>query len=213
MLFIDFTDTDHYVDYAHEGPGFPTWHRQLMLWLEREMQVQINDHTFRLPFWDWRDPSQREILFRKDRLGDNVNGTVVGELFDDWKTFCWENTAGLGFPIPICNPIVSDNQTLRRCPEPNSYLCKKNGGNWPTYEDAEKALSIDIYDASPYNRFVEDTGGSFRNYLEGFVTRPGNDCGSDTMCTVDRVKNVTVSRKLHNSVSFTECVCQQSLIS
>ena len=199
--FLGPADTDHFVDYAHEGPGFPTWHRQLILWLEREIQVQIHDHTFRLPYWDWRDPSQREILFKRDRLGENVDGIVVGDLFTNWKTFCWENPTGLSYPVPLCDPTVSDNQILRRCPHPNTYLCERNGTNWPTYGDVKKALSIENYDTFPYTRFVEETGTSFRNYFEGFITRRGVDCGGDTMCTVDRVKNVTVVRKLHNSVS------------
>ena len=191
----------HIVDYAHEGPGFITWHRQLMLWLEREIQVEINDHTFRFHFWDWRDPSQRDILFRRDRLGKNIAGQVVGDLFENWEMFCWEDTNGLPYPLPICDPMAPSNQTLHRCPPPNSHLCDKNSPNWPTYEDVEELLSIEGYDAAPFDRFVEETSGSFRNYLEGFVTRPGMECGGNTMCGVDRVRNVTIYRKLHNSVS------------
>ena len=189
------------MDYAHEAPGFPPWHRLLLLWLEREIQVLISDHTFRLPLWDWRDPTQKETIFQRDRLGENINGTVVGELFTDWTTVCWEDTAGMEYPVPLCDPINSDNQTLRRCPYPNSHLCDKDGSNWPTYADVEKVLSIECYDAPPYDRFIENTSSSFRNYFEGFISKPGTDCGNDTMCTVDHVKNITIVRKLHNSVS------------
>ena len=86
-------------DYAHEGPGFPTWHRLLLLWLEREIQMVTESHKFRLPFWDWSNPSEREILFQSDRLGENVKKTVngvgvtvvEGDLFTNWKTYCWED--------------------------------------------------------------------------------------------------------------------------
>ena len=195
-------DSDNFVDYAHEGPGFPTWHRQLILWLEREIQVELRDHTFRLPVWDWRNPALRDILFRQDRLGENVNGEVVGDLFTNWQTFCWADNNGLPYPVPICDPTIPSNQSLRRCPSPNSYLCDKNGQNWPTYEDSYKALSIETYDAAPYTRFVEGRRSSFRNFYEGFVVMPELNCRGDTMCLVDMVKNVTIHRKLHNAVSL-----------
>ena len=98
-MIVSVQDLSKLVDYAHEGTGFPTWHRQFLLWLEREIQVAIDDIEFRLPYWDWSDPDQREILFKSDRLGENVKDTtfpdlkrrvvVKGELFDNWDTYCW----------------------------------------------------------------------------------------------------------------------------
>ena len=196
------------MDFAHEGTGFPTWHRQLLLWLEREIQVLINDHEFRLPYWDWTDKDQREILFTRDRLGENINGTVSGEIFANWSTVCWENTAGKTFPIAICNPDIPTNQSLRRCPNPT--LCQKTNINWPSDEDVDDALSIKNYDASPYDRFVKETNSSYRNFMEGFIIEDGSDCGSDTMCTTDETRGVIVRRKLHNSVSQLSNVHQAS---
>ena len=192
------------MDFAHEGTGFPTWHRLFLLWIEREIQIAIDDHLFRLPYWDWRDPSQREILFERDRLGANVNGSVEGDLFgENWKTVCWVDTSSeVNAPIPICNPTIPDGQNLRRCPSDDH--CDKDHPNWPSYEDVDKAVSIDSYDTSPYNRFVTDTDESFRNYMEGFITALGSECDKDdTLCSVHlyQGQNYTVTRKLHNTVS------------
>ena len=102
---------------------------------------------------------------------------------------------------PTPYPYVIQWRPLIRHFTAASHLCDKNSPNWPTYEDVEEVLSIEGYDAAPFNRFVEETSGSFRNYFEGFITRPGMDCGGNTMCGIDRVRNVTIYRKLHNSVS------------
>ena len=196
MLFSP--DTDYFTDYAHEGTGFPTWHRLFLLWLEREIQIQINDHTFRLPYWDWSDPSQREFLFTTDRLGENKNGQVVGDLFNNWMTYCWEDTNGKMYPIPICDPTVSCNETLRRCP--SDTLCGMDNPNWPSEADVEHAISIKTYDTDPYNRYVRGDDTSFRNFLEGFIVKPS--CEGDTLCSPADEKKHTpaITRKLHNTV-------------
>ena len=189
------------MDYAHESTGFPTWHRLFLLWLEREIQVVIKDHTFRLPYWDWCQPSQREILFRRDRLGENVNNggvmTVNGDLFDNgWDTFCWENISGATSTIPICDPTVSSNEVLRRCP--NATLCEKDNDQWPSADDIDEAVSICAYDASPYDRCVTEKETSFRNYLEGFIAK--DSCADDSMCSETQCTNPYITRKLHNTV-------------
>ena len=183
------------IDYAHEGTGFPTWHRLFLLWLEREIQIATNNHRFRLPYWDWSDPSQREILFQRDRLGENVNGIVMGDLFSNWKTYCWTNPE-TGDPTKICNPKSPSYETLRRCP--SSALCNKNNSNWPSESDVDNAVSITSYDAYPYNRYVTGTHNSFRNYMEGFIVESDGCEAGDTLCTPG---NPAITRKLHNTVS------------
>ena len=203
LLSIAFmiVDTDKFVEFAHEAPGFPTWHRYFLVWLEREIQIEIGDHLFRLPYWDWRDPAQREILFTWNRLGANIGGEVFGELFGaNWPTFCWEDFSGKEPPLPICDPTIPSGQSLRRCPF--ALLCGKDNKYWPGYEDVAGSLSIKHYDTSPYDSFVVDTDRSFRNYLEGFITRPGSDCGNDTMCSANYLRGVTVRRVIHNIVNY-----------
>jgi tyrosinase len=195
-MLMHFADTDDFTDYAHEGTGFPTWHRLFLLWLEREIQIEINDHTFRLPYWEWSDPSQREILFTRDRLGENVEGVVQGDLFTNWDTYCWEEM--MSSPVPICDPTVSSGETLRRCPNPT--LCKMDNPNWPTTADVKDAISIDTYDAYPYNRSVKGVDTSFRNYMEGFIVDP-DTCVEDTLCSPQQGRaHEDITRKLHNTV-------------
>jgi hypothetical protein len=159
-----------------------------------------DDHTFRVPYWDWRDPLQRDVPFQRKRLGENIDGNVEGDLFDDdkWKIRCWEDIEDPDPPLPICNPVQPSSENLRRCP--NATLCDKSNENWPSYVDVATAVGIDTYDTSPYDRFIEDTNNSYRNYMEGFIVKPGEDCGDNTMCTVDSMRGVTVSRKNHNTV-------------
>ena len=191
------------MDYAHQGTGFATWHRLYLLWLEREIQREIGDHEFRIPYWDWRYPDHREELYGTKKLGVNVDGIVQGDLFDDWKIRCWESLEGKTFPIKICNPNAPNPETLRRCPFPKK--CEKDDPNWPSFDDITKAVMIDPYDASPYGVFVLDTQRkSFRNFMEGFnVIDPNTpyDCGDDTMCTNIPGTNLTLIRENHNSVS------------
>ena len=217
LLYYIFTpDTAGFTDYAHEGTGFPTWHRLFLLWLEREIQIAINDHTFRLPYWEWTDPSKRETPFQTDRLGANVesvmsvggeekNVTIVeGDLFNNWDTYCWKDMKNMDFPIPICDPTESSDEKLRRCP--NDALCKMDNPNWPSKDDVKHSLSIDIYDAFPYNRSVKGIDTSFRNYIEGFIVDPDN-CDEDTLCETKEKGNEAITRKLHNTVCVNTLNC------
>ena len=228
VLFVSVGDTQDLsklVDYAHEGTGFPTWHRQFLLWLEREIQVEIDDIEFRLPYWDWSDPDQREILFERDRLGKNVEDTtfpdlkrrvvVKGELFDNWDTYCWSNTSGLpfGIPVSICDPTESSNETLRRCPYPDK--CEKSNEDWPSKTDVEDAVAIEEYDSSPYHRCIDDKEHtmSFRNYMEGFLAI--NKCSAgNTLCSSDKSSDkcpgLPITRKLHNTVSTLLLLCSHT---
>jgi hypothetical protein len=101
-----------YADYAHESTGFPTWHRQYLLWLEWELQYMLKETTrpntyymFRLHYWDWRKEMQTDenSPFKDNRLGSTVyrggNLIVEGTLAHGWTHRCWKFTPGL-----ICDP-------------------------------------------------------------------------------------------------------------
>ena len=193
------------MDYAHEGTGFPTWHRQFLLWLEREIQVAINDIEFRLPYWDWSDPDQREILFKRDRLGENMEDTsnpnsrprvVMGDLFDNnWITYCWNDPSTITtFPVSICDPTELSNQALRRCPYPDK--CERSNEDWPSKTDVEKAVAIEKYDSSPYHRCINDK----EHTMEGFLAIKECTAGN-TLCSSDKCPGLPITRKLHNTVS------------
>ena len=92
-IIINFAIPVVYADYAHEATGFPTWHRQYLLWLEWELQYMLREtiqldtyYTFRLHYWDWRKERQTDenSPFKSNRLGVTVNITgfprVQGDL-------------------------------------------------------------------------------------------------------------------------------------
>ena len=103
--------------------------------------------------------------FTWNRLGENTfNGSVTGRLFDidgGWPTYCWENIKGKT-KIDICNPVISSNTALRRCPNPD--LCGIDNVNWPSIADIITAYSIDTYDSEPYTKDVSIVQSSFRCY-------------------------------------------------
>ena len=123
---------------------------------------------------------------------------VEGDLFTNWETYCWENTTDKRFPIPICDPVNSSNEILRRCP--NKILCAKSNTKWPSKQDVNDAVAIETYDDSPYNRYVDEKSKSFRNFMEGFIVRDNCMDEDDTLCT-SKTGTKPVTRKLHNTVS------------
>ena len=186
-------------DRAHQGPGFPTWHRLLLVWLERELQLMLGDHLFRFHFWNWLDPGQRGVPFLNHRLGATNDSIVTGDLVDgNWSLICWENVTKLPL-YEVCDPRNFSESRLIRCP--NATLCEKDNPVWPSYADYYYALSIENYDSLPYTFRVECTEESYRNYMEGFLYKRGTDCRNDPMCTVEEM-GMTTTLKLHNVVSL-----------
>ena len=202
------------VDFAHEGTGFLTWHRLFLLWFEREMQVMLDDPDFRLYYWDWREPAQREEIFTMDKLGKNsADGTVTGSLFVNWMPKCWRSMPSNA----ICDPDEVNVRAIRRCPNSASTtnsVCRSKNPLWPSYDDVTAALDIKTYDVSPFDKFVtgvvtgDKSGTSFRNYVEGFIptVKPTSAevCDCSDFCT-KKIKNgvhYCVERTLHNSVSL-----------
>ena len=176
--------------------------------------------TFRIPYWDWRKDQQTDenSPFQLNRLGETVNnnglpevhGNTYSEFLNNWETVCWKKTK---FNTSnICNPQVSTGQ-LQRCPLMEESCGSKNK-LWPNDNEVQTALSMEIYDTSPYNRTAAN---SFRNQLEGFKPLSNDDlrsCRENKLCTCDfKNFNCTESndgiqpanptqRILHNSVSI-----------
>jgi hypothetical protein len=214
------------VDYAHESTGFPTWHRQYLLWLEWELQYMLKEtqpntyHTFRLHYWDWRFEQQtsENSPFVSNRLGVTTsNGTVRIDLVrstNGWETRCWNEPR-------ICNPNVNTG-SLRRCPIPDSGEdpCRYDNPLWPTIEDVNNAVGISSYDGSTYYDMFSRSG--FRNFMEGFYVLSDDQNGRDScitnqlcacgtggsMCSCETGSDCEglepsqpIARLLHNSVS------------
>ena len=56
-------------DFSHEGSGFPTFHRLLILLWEREFQKMADDDTFTFPYWDWVENGHHCEVCTNDLLG------------------------------------------------------------------------------------------------------------------------------------------------
>ena len=207
------------VDYAHESTGFPTWHRQYLLWMEWEIQYMLKPtrpdtyHTFRLPYWDWRREIQKSTVpftpFTRARLGTVTNNNnlpqVTGDLFDrnEWRTICWFNNINEdNNPAPVCDPSdVNGQRLLQRCPLlqiSDRNPCDPDNEDWPTVKDVNDALGKSTYDVRNFDRY---TNAGFRNFLEGFVPVTRDECENDRFCDTDK-ENRSILRKLHNTVSF-----------
>ena len=211
------------IDYAHEATGFPTWHRQFVLWFEWEIQWMLksmrhqNYYAFRTHYWDWRKETQEAIsddteIFVPNRLGErrnNINSQpqVHGDLFEGgWDTICWYNGSG-NVIMPkgtICDPRIKTGPLLR-CPlaqDDKKDPCDRFNPDWPSRADVEKALSKQQYDTQPYNKRASEE--SFRNFMEGFDSSVSiDDCRSDPLCLCEG--GMPLKRNLHNLVS-TSCI-------
>ena len=212
-------------DYAHESTGFPTWHRQFLLWFEWEVQYMLKDlqmkpidyYMFRIPYWDWRKEKQTNdnSPFKSNCLGETVNNNGLPEVHGDlhsaflnnWQTICWEKSEK---SYSICNPQQSTGQ-LQRCPTKES--CSSKNELWPSSDDVNKALSQKEYDNPPFDR---TSTKSFRNQLEGFMPLSNDKfqtCQESRLCKCDvgnfnctennngRQPGNPIQRLLHNSVS------------
>jgi len=81
--------TDAGIDFAHEGPGFPTWHRLYMLAWERVIQELAQDEDFAVPYWDWAENKDDSDICTRDLLGVTAEDSrVTGKYFNDWYVIC-----------------------------------------------------------------------------------------------------------------------------
>lgn len=210
-------DNELDIDYAHESTGFPTWHRQYLLWLEWELQYMMkesqpdNYHTFRLHYWDWRKNKQTNANspFKSNRLGVTMNTggrpRVQGDLVtdNDWQTRCWRLEPG-----SICDPNENTGP-LQRCPFTGDP-CSINNPHWPSDAQVYTAVTRSPYDDGSYNKSSK-TG--FRNYMEGFdVLNDDNagrqSCSENQLCICNTggpqcegsQASGPIARLLHNSI-------------
>ena len=155
-----------FMDFAHRGQGFLTWHRLYLLAWERALQDLSGDEDYAVPFWDWTASEKCEIC--SDKLLGNVssNGDVVGKYFADWTTLCypWGPNLNVTDKTKLCNPRVKTGK-LKRSPVQKTH---PNGFNraFPTKKEVEFALRFETFDLPPFSR---ESSCSFRNLLEGYA--------------------------------------------
>ena len=208
------------VDYAHEATGFPTWHRQYILWFEWEIQQMLRNmgrqdyHTFRTHYWDWRREIQMTSpsIFQYNRLGRRQEiasqSHVNGDLYSNgWNTICWYGgSEGVNLPKgTICDPNINTGPLLR-CPPVSPGTtdpCSSSNDDWPTIADVNNAVNKPDYDTEPFDKYA--TANSFRNFMEGFDSRiDKNECTEKRLCKCEDGEddcNKPLLRLLHNSVS------------
>jgi tyrosinase len=63
------------VDPAHGMPAFLPWHRQFLR--QFEQALQNIDATVTVPYWDWTDPKELEVILQNDFLGPSGQGETV----------------------------------------------------------------------------------------------------------------------------------------
>ena len=153
------------IDFAHDGQGFPTWHRYYLLAWERALQEVSGDDKFTIPFWDWTETEVEEIC-TPDLLGtNNTDGKVNGKYFDKWYVICTESQTKSkvkAHGTMLCDPRnISDSYVLERAPGADPRI-----KTLPRKTNVDFALRFEWYDFPPYGK---QSSCSFRNLLEGYV--------------------------------------------
>jgi hypothetical protein len=139
-------------NWAHRGPAFGPWHRELLKLYEAELQNAAGDPDLRLPYWDWttdRSAADPGFPFTNDFLGGdgagNPNDRVTSGDFAGLPLNCDEEGFGFG-----------------------GRQLGGDGPGLPTRANVRSCLGITPYDSSPWN-LTSATATSFRNTLEGWV--------------------------------------------
>ena len=155
-------------NYGHMGAGFNSYHRFLLLWLEREYQKVASKlfgiEDFTLPYWDWTnsricDPCIDDLI---GSLSKEVDAATSGYYVSSkspfgtsrWKTYCSfkENVDN------ICYPCKLDRKRFNRV---SRQIYKFD---FPTAEEVIEFLGLVSYHNS-------DACADAENFLES-----GWDC-------------------------------------
>jgi Common central domain of tyrosinase/von Willebrand factor type A domain len=149
-------------NWAHRGPSFGPWHRQLLKLYEEELRSVSGDPNLCLPYWNWtkdRTAADPGFPFFTEFLG----GDGAGNLHDQVTTGDFAQANGWDLNV--------DEEGF-------GYLRRRFGGGGPdglptgllpTVNNVQTALTRTPYDSSTWNQNVA-SNISFRNTLEGWVT-------------------------------------------
>jgi tyrosinase len=154
---------------AHRGPVFLPWHRWFLLALEAQMQAELDDPDFALPYWDWASdgdgtPAQQKasavwtegVMGRSDGSGEVVDGAF---------------SSGSGFLVRLDYTRVQGLFVT-----PSRGLRRELGVRVTTLPTSQQVRAVvegqTIYDRSPWS---SSSPSGFRNLVEGnlaFVQGP-----------------------------------------
>ena len=110
-----------FLDYAHFGPAFITWHRHLNIVFEYEVQWMLQRmgrsdyHTYRSPYFDWRSDNPDWPTLER------INRAISFETFD---VAPWTEISSDGFHSFVDFEIGSDPDVCR-----NDRMCLCAGGD------------------------------------------------------------------------------------
>jgi len=161
---------------AHRGPAFLPWHRYFCR--ELELTLQAKKPYLTLPYWNWAadaanplgaalwntNPGQR-IYIGGD--GTGPGGTVVTGPFAGWTALI----AGAGGTL-----VPRPGGILRQLGSNPNFGSGPGVPSFPTTQQVDDAIgNMTVYDTSPWSR---NSANSFRNRLEGWVTKLPGENGS-----------------------------------
>ncbi|XP_020628304.1 tyrosinase-like [Orbicella faveolata] len=163
--------TDSAIDFAHDGQGFPSWHRLYMLVWERTLQEIASDDNFSLPFWDWTTNKDEcdPTICSQNLLGvtQQEDGVVKGKYFKDWYVICTaEQTNNL---LTMCDPTIRQPGLERSTKKENENKAKTQGYTmtFPSKDEVNFALRFETFDQPPYSK---ESSCNFKNILEGYAS-------------------------------------------
>src|SRR5262249_50044321 len=156
---------------AHRGPAFLPWHRQEIRNFELALQAVSPGIT--LPYWDWAqdaalaDPTTAPLWTDAYIGGDGAGefNVVPNGPFANWVALVQTT---LGTLVPRTRPGIV--RMLGRDLLGDTTL--------PKIDQVEAVLREGVYDSAPW-RTTSDP--SFRNRLEGWLSRPGDPTGHAQM--------------------------------
>ena len=160
------------------------------------MQHVLKGTPFTLRYWDWTTQNDRDALFDNDKLGSSLpNGTVMGELMNDWYTVCNASDKS------VCDPTIQNLEGVNRCPD--ATKCDRTSPDWPDSRNVSRCLMIDQFRRDTTDNDISNKydKASFSNYLEGFTIDDLCDDG-DPLCYENKIPSEIFPRNLHNQVSL-----------
>ena len=149
-------------NWAHRGPSFGPWHRELLKLYEEELRSVSGDPNLCLPYWNWtkdRNAADPGFPFFTEFLG----GDGAGNPHDKVATGDFAQANGWNLNV--------DEENF-------GYLRRRFGGGGPdglptgllpTVNNVQTCLTRTPYDSSLWDQNVS-SASSLRNTLEGWVT-------------------------------------------
>ncbi|XP_035667639.1 tyrosinase-like [Branchiostoma floridae] len=190
-----------FLDFAHEGVGFPTWHRAYVLEFERAVQEVNDDSDWTLPYWDWSAAEDNQCdICTNDYVGKNdPDGNLdTGSVFANWETICvdlpsFDEATNRTHTKP-CNVTEGTGKLKRNPGNADTDSLGESMARLPYTTEVDFALRFSTYDTPPYGR-ISDC--SFRNLLEGYAD---TSTGKNRQTTTNGTVTVPGAHTLHNHV-------------